>query len=177
MGGNHDWWLGSYPADELGVSTTRHPLTLEAQGRRIYLAHGDGLAGARDRGYRLLRHVIRARPSESLFRLLHPDLAFAFARRFSFLSRSVAESEAALLDPAFAQFVRGQLDAGFDAVITGHHHVPLHIRMAGGKDWIVLGDWFAHFTYGTLEGGALTLRRWRDGKPGDVVMPTNETPV
>jgi UDP-2,3-diacylglucosamine hydrolase len=176
IGGNHDWWLGSSPGEIAGITVSREPLDLAEQGRRIHLAHGDGHSGAHDRGYRLLRTVIRARWSESLFRLLHPDVAFAFARRFSFLSRSVAESEIAVLDPGFAAFVRARLDQGFDAVITGHHHVPLHVRMPGGKDWVVLGDWFAHFTYGELAGGVLTLREWRDGKPGAVIAPVDRVP-
>ena len=175
MGGNHDYWLGSFLSEEMGLAVTRRPLSVEHQGRRLYLTHGDGLAGRHDRGYRLIRPVIRAPLSETLFRLLHPDLGFALARRFSKLSRSVAESEEALLDPAFSKFVCDLLAGDYDAVLTGHHHRPLHVRQ-GAKDWLVLGDWFMHFTYGSLQEGALSLWRWKDEGPPEPVPVEAEFP-
>ena len=93
MGGNHDYWLGDFLRDEAGLRISRHPLEVELAGRRLFLIHGDGLAGRRDRGYRMLRRVIRHPVSETLYRLLHPDLGFALARRFSQLSRSVADPD------------------------------------------------------------------------------------
>src|SRR5262245_27186482 len=40
--GNHDFWLGPFLSDELGVRTVSGPLALELQGRHIWLHHGDG---------------------------------------------------------------------------------------------------------------------------------------
>ena len=74
MGGNHDYWLGDFLRDEVGLRVMRVPLEVTLEGRRILLIHGDGLAGRQDRGYRVLRAVIRAPLSESLFRLIHPVL-------------------------------------------------------------------------------------------------------
>lgn len=176
MGGNHDWWLGSFLREEAGLEVSRESLTVEHQGRRILLVHGDGLAGERDRRYRMIRALFRSPASERAFRLLHPDFGFWLASRFSQLSRSVEEAEKELLHPAFAAFVERQLAAGYDAVLTGHHHKPLHVRR-GKKDWIVLGDWFLHFTYGELRGGALRLVRWGDEAPAGEVAPSERGPA
>src|SRR5262249_41363007 len=57
LNGNHDFWLGPFLRDELGVHTHDGALALELQGHRIWLHHGDGLGGG-DLGYRLLRKVL-----------------------------------------------------------------------------------------------------------------------
>ena len=64
---------GSYLEDEIGVTFLREPTVLELAGRRVFLAHGDGL-GTGDLGYRGLRLVLRGSLTRWAFRWLHPDL-------------------------------------------------------------------------------------------------------
>ena len=59
MGGNHDWWGGSYLSDELGLTLYRDPVVLDLNGWRTFMAHGDGL-GRGDWKYRLLKAVLRS---------------------------------------------------------------------------------------------------------------------
>src|SRR5690242_11101594 len=45
LGGNHDFWLGSFITEDLGIEVHDGAVTVEAQGRRLWVHHGDGLIG------------------------------------------------------------------------------------------------------------------------------------
>src|SRR5262245_58119363 len=45
LAGNHDFWLGPFLRDEVGLTVSDGPLELSIEGRRIWLHHGDGLIG------------------------------------------------------------------------------------------------------------------------------------
>ncbi|MBA4322635.1 MAG: UDP-2,3-diacylglucosamine hydrolase, partial [Odoribacter sp.] len=51
--GNHDMWMGKYLIDECGISLHKSPLFTIFNGKRFYLAHGEGL-GTNDAGYKVL---------------------------------------------------------------------------------------------------------------------------
>ena len=89
VGGNHDFWIGNYLERELDVTFTDEALTLELQGRRIFLAHGDGL-GPGDHGYKLLKRLLRNRLARGLFRWIHPDVGIPLATTVSHTSRHPA---------------------------------------------------------------------------------------
>ena len=155
VGGNHDFWIGDYIRREIGIPFHDEPIPLSIQGRKLLLAHGDGL-GPGDGGYRLLKGVLRARLSRFLFRWVHPDIGIPIASGTSHTSRRHAprrartdeELETTLGGPFFA--------AGHDAVILGHYHRPLH-RSTPGRDFIILGDWIHGRSVVRLEEGRFTL--------------------
>jgi UDP-2,3-diacylglucosamine hydrolase len=70
--GNHDFWLGPFLSQELGLITHTGATTVETQGHRLWIHHGDGLVGG-DLGYRVLKRVVRHPASIGLYGLLHPD--------------------------------------------------------------------------------------------------------
>jgi len=155
VGGNHDFWIGDYLRREIGIDFHDEPIPLSIQGRKLMLAHGDGL-GPGDAGYKMLRGVLRARISRFLFRWIHPDVGIPIASGTSHTSRRHAprrarsdeELETSLGGPFFA--------AGHDAVILGHYHRPLH-RSVPGRDFIILGDWIHGRSVVRLEEGRFTL--------------------
>ena len=65
-----------------------------------------------------------------------------------------------------SEIARPRFAEGFDAVILGHFHYPLH-HAEGGRDLVVLGDWIRHFTFAKLQNGELALWRWdvEEGRP------------
>jgi UDP-2,3-diacylglucosamine hydrolase len=155
LGGNHDFWIGDYLRRELGVAFTDQPLSLTLQGRRIFLAHGDGL-GPGDRGYKVLKQVLRNPAARFLFRWIHPDIGIPIASATSHTSRNHAprpkrseeELSALLAEPRFRE--------GFDAVLLAHFHRPIH-RSTEGRDFLVLGDWIERRTVARLVGGRFSL--------------------
>ncbi len=160
--GNHDFWLGRFFHDELGIETHEGPLALERQGRRLWVHHGDGLLGG-DLGYRVLKRVIRHPASVALYQLLHPDLGIPLAHRVSHWSRRSRPDRPLDVARLWRQIGTPAFDAGYDGVIIGHFHDAMHKREAG-RDLIVLGDWMKHFTWAELENGRLTLERWDDAR-------------
>lgn len=156
LNGNHDFWLGPFLRETIGVRTVDGAAPLEAQGRRIWVHHGDGLVGG-DLGYRVLRAVIRHPASIRAYQWLHPDLGIPLALWVSRLSRhSRGEEE---LRPArlWNEIARPRFAEGYDAVVIGHFHHAYEQR-EDGREFFVLGDWIGRFTYLELAGGVLTLR-------------------
>src|SRR6266705_1649612 len=151
VGGNHDFWIGNYLERELDVTFTDKAVTVEIQGRRIFLAHGDGL-GPGDHGYKLLKRVLRNRLARGLFRWIHPDVGIPLATAVPRTSRRhrprAAPAEGTLLD----QLALPRLRQGFDAVVMGHFHIPLHHRGPDGE-YLILGDWVERRSYARLAEG------------------------
>ena len=64
----------------------RQPELMAFEGKKFYLAHGDGL-GPGDRGYKLMKKVFSNHFNQWLFRWLHPDIGSGLALYFSRKSR------------------------------------------------------------------------------------------
>lgn len=165
VGGNHDFWIGDFLRNTVGLRAFAGAVDLTCQGRRAFLSHGDGLA-QRDRLYPLLRGFLHSRPVTALYGLLHPDLGLPLARWFSKLSRGyntdwAPDSEALWRDVAVPRF-----EAGFDAVILGHVHKPLGMTRRQGS-LFVLGDWINRFTYLVLSDGDFKRLKW-NGAPSEL---------
>ncbi len=156
--GNHDFWLGSFLHETLGIRTTENPIVVEQQGRRLWVHHGDGLVGG-DLGYRVLRRVIRNPVSIGLYSLLHPDLGIPFARLVSKWSRSSRTTPELRAERLWREIALPRFAQGYDAVLVGHFH-HAYERREEGREFFILGDWIRHFTWVELAGGRLTMHTW-----------------
>jgi UDP-2,3-diacylglucosamine hydrolase len=170
LGGNHDWWAGPTFTDWVGMRVEKEPITVEHQGRRLYLAHGDGLASRHDSGYLLLKRVLRNPLVIRLLRLVHPDLAYAFGFRLSRFSRTYLTSVRFHIAPALGATIDARLAEGHDAFLMGHLHARHCEERAGGK-LFVLGDWMTIFSALRLEQGEFTWEDWSRGEGVDVPVP------
>ena len=155
MGGNHDWWGGSFFEEEIGVTFLRDPKVLDLAGYRTFLAHGDGL-GRGDIPYRMLRWMLRSRLTRGAFRWLHPDLGARVARMVSKTEdRGPHEDQkrraAALREWAVARL---RSDPSLDLVVIGHTHIPILEEVAPGRWYVNSGNWVTHRSYLVLESGA-----------------------
>jgi UDP-2,3-diacylglucosamine hydrolase len=170
MGGNHDYWLrtGRGPGwleRELGVEIVDDPYVAEHHGRRLLLAHGDALDGARG-SYGALRYLLR-----------HPLATFGFGllpRRFQHGLGALASSTsrrrvtAELIEVVAAELrataTRILAERDVDAVIAGHVHRPQLVSTPGGE-YLNIGDWMFYRTYGALRDGVLSLESSDGGSP------------
>lgn len=159
VGGNHDFWAGSFLEREVGCRVHHEPVETEVLGRRLFLAHGDGLASG-DRGYKALRALLRQPWAIAGYRWLHPDLGIPLARAVSRLSRRHRDETRFDPTPLVERVARPRYARGVDGVVMGHYHHPTHLRF-DGADFVILGDWIENDTFAALEDGSFHLRRWR----------------
>jgi UDP-2,3-diacylglucosamine hydrolase len=161
LAGNHDYWVGPYLRQSVGLETFPDEVVIERQGLRFLVHHGDGLY-PHDYGYRLLKKILRNPVSIGLFRLIHPDLARRIAMFTSKTSRKYLAPPPGRDEHYSALFRRiadEKLKQGFDAVIYGHSHVRLLEQREQGA-LLLLGDWIHYSTFAVLENGQFTLCEW-----------------
>jgi UDP-2,3-diacylglucosamine hydrolase len=138
----------------------RDPIEVTIQGRRLFLAHGDGLM-AGDHGYLLLKSVLRHPLAIWAYRWIHPDLGIPFAHRVSRLSRGHRDESRFDAEGLIRRIAEPAWRRGVDGVVLGHFHVPTLITREG-RDFVVLGDWIERNCYAALENGVFRLYRWEE---------------
>lgn len=151
VSGNHDFWMGDFFANEIGITLHRDTFDLEYQGKRLHLIHGDGLAKG-DSGYRFLKRILRNRVNIWLYQKLPPDWAIPLAKAVSGSSRNYTSGR----DPDFVAdyetYAKEKLAAGYDIVAIGHLHIPTIQHFDNGT-YINTGDFIEHFTYAKIGDG------------------------
>ena len=163
LAGNHDFAIGDFFRNDLGIDIVHDDLEFEAQGRHVYLFHGDGLA-VRDAGYRFIKRILRSRWAQWMFRWIHPDVGFRLARMFSHSSRDYTSAKHYGETDGMRLEAERRIGAGADIVIMGHRHLPLLEQLNGGV-YVNLGDWISFFTYAVLENGSIELWTMKHGTP------------
>ena len=156
--GNHDFWLGDFLPQQIGIPVHKDYSEAEHQGKKIFVSHGDGLAQS-DWGYRILKKILRSRVNIWLYRQLPPDFSIPLARLVSGTSRDYTSGREAKFLEEYRQFAEEKIKSGFDIVILGHTHQP-QIERIGNGTYVNLGDWFKHFSYGVLDKGGIRLERF-----------------
>lgn len=156
--GNHDIWAADYFAVELGATVHKGDLTATRQGLRILISHGDGKAKS-DRGYRVLRRVLRFGPNITLYKMLPADWAFALANFSSRRSRELTSSRSPKFVTEYEAVAQARLTEGYNAVIMGHIHQGWVKRLGGGW-WVNTGEFFENFDYVLLNDGEFHLKTW-----------------
>ncbi|MCX6309591.1 MAG: UDP-2,3-diacylglucosamine diphosphatase [Bacteroidia bacterium] len=157
--GNHDIWLFDYVQKELGVIVYFQDTEVVIQGKKFYLAHGDGL-GDPSNQFRMLRGIFHSKVNQKLFSWLHPDLGLKFGLSWARHSRKKREYHPETYlgedNEYLIQFSKKhQTQKGADApdfYIYGHRHILLDLLISAKSRIIILGDWFRLFTYASFDG-------------------------
>ncbi len=153
--GNHDIWTFGYIAKRTGAIMHRKPETMLLNGKRCFLAHGDGL-GFTHRSFRLIRSIFHNPVAQFLFRLLPPALGNAFGYTWAKHSR---EKELARpigykgeQNEELIQFAKEQEQITHcDYYIFGHRHIELDLELNTRARVIILGDMFKLYTYAQMD--------------------------
>lgn len=163
LAGNHDFALGSFLSEKVGITVHPDKLDIELQGRKVHLYHGDGLLKA-DVGYRFLRKILRNPLYQRIYKLMHPNMGVPLAGVFSGSSRSLLGLR---LDPSrlgeYRAVAQKRLKAGSDIVLYAHTHQPELTRWDRNA-YCNTGGWIQRYTYAMLEGGEISL--WDYKGPG-----------
>jgi UDP-2,3-diacylglucosamine hydrolase len=168
LAGNHDFALGPFLQKTMGITLYPGALSREIQGKRVYLFHGDGLI-KRDIGYRILKKLLRNPINQRIYKLLHPDIGIPLGNFVSGSSRKYLNKPlAGKLRDEYRNCARKELAQGHDVVIFGHIHLPEYIKYPSGI-YCNIGSWLKHYTYATMADGELSLWRYHDGAPAEIL--------
>jgi UDP-2,3-diacylglucosamine hydrolase len=159
--GNHDMWVFDYFPNEIGCHVYKEPVIRVINGKRFYIAHGDGL-GPGDHGYKFIKKVFANPICQWLFKWIHPDLGIPLANFFSKRSRiSTGDSDEKYLGDDqewLVQYCKQlQEKDSFNYMIFGHRHLPLDMIIDGKGRYINLGEWINHNTYAVFDGTDVKL--------------------
>ena len=163
VAGNHDCWGGEILREDVGVDYVLEAWEGAIAGWKVRVEHGDGLREREDRGYRMIRPVMRNRFAIKAFRLLHPDWASRLALGSSTASRVHRARDEGRGLRAYAE---RQLASrkNLDLLVYGHSHVAALESMPGGGIFANAGSWLDAPTYLRVTGTAVELLEW-DGSP------------
>jgi len=160
ISGNHDFWFNDFLPEKIGIEIQPDSFSFEADRKRIFCSHGD-LYTSNDNRYKIFRKLIRNPLSETIFRILHPDISLMLGRALSRSSRSrqVApelqkKKEAGMISSAT------KLLEHYDIVLMGHSHSPCVKEIFSNKFYANSGDWIKHNTYITIKNGNVSLKTY-----------------
>ncbi len=188
--GNHDMWMFKYLEEEMDIPTYRQPITRDIQGKKFFIAHGDGL-GPKDHGYKFLKKVFANPLCQWLFERLHPNFGIGVANFWSRRSRQSKKVAGRKKIAAFrtendneedlikelifkgeeewlVQYANRKLDqVPADFFVFGHRHLPIDYTLKNGTSrYINLGEWMNFNSYGVFDGNQFEIKFFEneDGK-------------
>lgn len=153
--GNHDFGHIDFFKSEFDIDIYKTDIERIYNGKKFYLSHGDGKA-YNDRGYLILRSILRNRFAQKVYMKLHPDFGIGLAAGSSRKSRNYTDSKNYGARDGMKDFAFSKIDSGFDFVIMGHRHKAEIIDYKNGK-YINLGEWLRKPHYGVFDGNEFKL--------------------
>lgn len=159
--GNHDMWVGDYLVKECGVIIHTEPVTKEFNGKKIHLAHGEGL-GTNDKKYKILLSIFRNKPLRAMYSALHPSIGVGFGLKWSLSSRLAKGIMKEFLGEEKEDLVRYAKSImkteKIDYFIFGHRHLAMTYRMSNNVEILFLGDWIKTGSYAEWDSNSLSFR-------------------
>lgn len=165
--GNHDIWIFGYIQQETGAEVITKGGIFNIQGRRCFLAHGDGL-GHDTAAFKFMTRFFHSSLCQKLYSIIHPDWATALALRWSRHSRLtgpdmpdfLGENKEHLVLFAKQYLKEHSDDEAPDYFIFGHRHIMLDLMLTRATRLMILGDWITNFSYAVMDDGQLSLEQF-----------------
>lgn len=158
--GNHDIWLFDYMQKEIGVIVHRNPLVVDMNGKKLFLAHGDGL-GDPSIGGKVLRTIFHNTFLQKAFTWIHPRWGMGFGLTWSQASRLDKSKEKLYLGEEkehLVQYSKQQLQSGnIDYFVYGHRHIVLDLMLSRESRILIIGDWITNFTFAVFDGSDMWI--------------------
>lgn len=161
--GNHDLWITNYFTQELGINISLQPLTIDRQGKKLFVAHGDTFYQQPPIG-RFLEAILRPRAAYKIASSILPP---AWLMRFGHAwSQSNREKRGSMVHTFEAEndflvrFARKTLaqHPEIDYFVFGHEHTPVNYPLGPDKNLYILGQWVDQTpTIARMEEGNITL--------------------
>jgi UDP-2,3-diacylglucosamine hydrolase len=160
--GNHDFALGPFLEEEIGITVTRGAVNATLQGRAVHLRHGDDIAGGN-----ALSPLLRNKFLQSAYKIIHPSVGVGIGKYFSAMSRKKHLGKMSDKDlEKYRQAARAYLKNGLrDLVIFAHTHHAELLSLDGGE-YCNTGSWMKDYSYAVLRDGKIQLLKWGENGGG-----------
>jgi UDP-2,3-diacylglucosamine hydrolase len=161
--GNHDIWTFGYLEQEVGLIVHREPETFDFDGKKFFLAHGDGLYD-KSIGFKFIRWLFHNTTLQVLFTYVPPRLGLSFGHNWSKRNRE----KDMLCDFGYLGEDKEHLvmfskeyssNHPVDYFIFGHRHILLDLQLANKSRMMIIGDWMKHYSYAVWDGKELFLEQ------------------
>lgn len=160
--GNHDMWVNDYFTKECGMIVHHAPYIVDFDGKRFFLAHGDGL-GTQDLGYKILLKIFHNKPLQTLYSSLHPAIGVGIGHRWSLNSRLGKGISTEFKGDDKEDLIRYARaypkEEKINYFIMGHRHLPLTRKISDDSELIILGDWITRDSYVVWDGKSVTFNQ------------------
>ena len=165
--GNHDMWVVDYFEKELGLQIHSDSYVFEANHKRFYIHHGDGL-GPGDYRYKLLKLFFRSRLCQWLFARLHPNFGIGLASFLSKRSRANGGAKDAQYNGPESEWIfqyvkEIEAKKHHDYYLFGHRHLPLYLEHEQTL-YVNTGDWLQYNTFARFDTERLELLQWSENQ-------------
>ena len=162
LAGNHDYWDFGYLSDQTGCVFHADDFMFNLDDQAIIITHGDGLLSW-DRGYRLMKKIIRHRWCIALFRFLHADWGCSLAKFVSNTSNRYthANDEGHRIRSEITQYAKQNWTDHYQVILVGHYH-QTGIQDEGNSKLIWLGDWLQQFTVTIYDASGWHQTSWQE---------------
>ena len=159
LAGNHDYWIGNKFSSFVNKSFLTDQL-ISIGNKKIYVTHGDGILSW-DRGYRVLRKILRSKLFISIFSLLPKFFALKIAEKISYNrsdSHKINDKLIEKMHEELIKFSRDKWENGSDLVIMGHYHHSFHF-VENSKELIIIDDCSGNkFNYVKYDGKSILVQ-------------------
>ena len=113
-----------------------------------------------------MKKVFKNTFAKWLFRCLHPDWGVRLGQYLSQKNKLISGEEDVKFigeeNEWLVAYSKRKLQMEhFDYFVFGHRHLPLEINLSDKSQYINLGDWITHNTYGVYDGKAMALKTWK----------------
>ncbi len=158
--GNHDFSLGGFFTGFLGARVYRDSATVELDGKRFYLAHGDMVDPSP--GYSLWRGFLRSPIFRFILTVVHPSIMWKMALMLSERGKLYPE-RASAIERRHREFAKRRIMNGYDVVVLAHSHIqrvePLSTDTKKGI-YANPGGWREEGHYMVYEDGEFILKKY-----------------
>ena len=141
MHGNRDFLIGKKFANDTGACLIDDPVTVEVEGRRVLLSHGDAFC-TKDEPYQQMRKLFRSADwqRDILSRTLQERIHLANEMREQSRQTNANKSQN-IMDVTDEVVLSIMQESACDVLVHGHTHRPGIHRLDNVKTRYVLGDW------------------------------------
>ena len=160
MHGNRDFLIGEAFADEVGISILSDPYTLDINGMKVILSHGDFLC-TDDSDYIEFRNKVRSEAWQKDFLSKSINERNEIANSLRSDSKDATSEKSLEITDANLETVNNFIQENNpDIFIHGHTHRPKILEHNSTKR-VILGDWDKCGWYLSIEENSLNLKEFK----------------